>query len=249
MHPIIILFTFKNYIMRHLLIILALLSFNISSVFAQGNASIRGKIVDEKGIAMPWANVVTSAYGKTIGATTNDDGYFVLKPLPEGKYNITISFIGYGNYTLKGIELTNNQTYFTETIKMSMDNMLTGGEVVAQRPIDPDQTITKMTVNAEFLQTIPRSGGINGILRSISSDIQISSDNKIILRGSRPGNTTTIIDNVKSLGEASVPSLAIASISVYSGGVPVRYGDFTGGVVLIQTKGFFDYYYANKNKK
>lgn len=232
--------------MRHLILILALLSFNISSVLAQGNASIRGKIIDEKGIAMPWANVITQVYGNTIGTTTDDEGYFVLKPLPEGKYDITVSFIGYGNFTLKGIEISNNQTYFAKTIRMSKDNMLDGAEVVAQRPIDADQTITKMKINADILQTMPKSGGINGILRAISSDIQISADNKIILRGSRPGNTVTIIDNVKSMGEASVPSLAIASISVYSGGVPVRYGDFTGGVVLIQTKSYFDYYYANK---
>ena len=94
---------------------------------------------------------------------------------------------------------------------------------------------------------MPNGGNIAGILRSISSDIQVDNNNKVILRGSRPGNSITIIDDVKSMGDASVPSLAIGSVTVYSGGIPAKYGDFTGGVILIQTKSFFDYYYQYKD--
>jgi hypothetical protein len=46
------------------------------------------------------------------------------------------------------------------------------------------------------------------------------------------------VDNVKIIGELNVPAGAIAEIIVYSGGIPARYGDVTGGVVVITTKSY-----------
>jgi len=234
----------KNIVFIVLLVLIA----SLGNLFAQDNATIRGRVLDENGESLPGANIITEVYGNIKGTTTDMDGYFVLKPLPGGKYNITISFIGYANYTLKGIELSNEQIYFTKTIQMSNDSRLPTVTIAERKPIDPDQTITKMSIKSADLKNMPTGGSITGILRAISSDIQISKDNKIILRGSRPGNSITIVDDVKSIGDVSVPSLAIGSVTVYSGGVPAKYGDFTGGVVLIQTKSFFDYYYEYNNK-
>jgi len=232
--------------MKNLILIILLIG-SLNNVWAQENGTIRGKVVDENGQSLPLANIVTEVYGKIIGTTTDIDGYFVLKPLPEGKYDITVSFIGYSNYKLKGIEIDDGQVYFAKTINMSKDNMLVDVDVVARKPIDADQTITKIGIKAAELKTMPTDGSINSILRAISSDIQITKDNKVILRGSRPGNSITILDYVKSMGEVSVPSLAIGSITVYSGGVPAKYGDFTGGVILITTKNYYDYYYDFKD--
>ena len=39
-----------------------------------------------------------------------------------------------------------------------------------------------------------------------------------------------------------VPPDAINSMTVYTGGLPARYGDVTGGVVAIETKSYFDLY-------
>lgn len=234
--------------MKNLFFILLLsLIIGISNLVAQENGMIRGKILDENGVPLPQANIVTEVYGNLVGTVTDYDGNFSLKPLPEGKYDITVTFIGYNDYKLKGIEIDDGQVYFAKTINMSNNVRLVGVDVVARKPIDADQTITKLTIKSAELKTMPHGGSINGILRAISSDIQITKDNKIILRGSRPGNSITIIDHVKSLGDASVPSLAIGSVTVYSGGVPAKYGDFTGGVILITTKSFFDYYYEYKD--
>lgn len=32
----------------------------------------------------------------------------------------------------------------------------------------------------------------------------------------------------------------MSNIKVYTGGIPARYGDVTGGVVAVETKGYFD---------
>jgi len=49
------------------------------------------------------------------------------------------------------------------------------------------------------------------------------------------------VDGVK-LGArlSAVPNEAINSFSVYTGGVPAKYGDVTGGIVAIETKSYFD---------
>ena len=47
------------------------------------------------------------------------------------------------------------------------------------------------------------------------------------------------LDGMKITGSLpSVPSAGIARMDVYTGGVPAKYGDFTGGVVVIETKSY-----------
>ncbi|MBN2668964.1 MAG: carboxypeptidase-like regulatory domain-containing protein [Bacteroidales bacterium] len=222
--------------------VLTLMMFNVVLI-AQEKAMIKGRVLDDLGGPLPGANIVTKAYGKLMGTTTDNDGYFTLKPLPEGKYDLKITFVGMADYTLKAINVSNGQIYMVGTLKMQADNMLPAVVVSTKAVIDPDQTINKMEIRQDVLRTMPHSGGVLGIVRALSSDVQVDENNKIILRGSRPGNSITIVDGVKTLGEVNVPSVAISSVTVYSGGVPARYGDFTGGVVLIQTKSFFDFYY------
>jgi len=49
----------------------------------------------------------------------------------------------------------------------------------------------------------------------------------------------TFLDGVKIAGAVpNIPPSAISSVSVYTGGLPARYGDVTGGVVVIETKSY-----------
>ena len=67
----------------------------------------------------------------------------------------------------------------------------------------------------------------------------------LYFRGSRTENMASYIDGVKVSGAVPrVPPSAISSISVYTGGLPARYGDVTGGVVVIETKTYAEMYEA-----
>ncbi len=56
------------------------------------------------------------------------------------------------------------------------------------------------------------------------------------------------IDGVKQDDNLrGVPGSSIGSLTVYVGGVPAKYGDVTGGVVVIETKSYFDLYNQWKN--
>jgi hypothetical protein len=41
-------------------------------------------------------------------------------------------------------------------------------------------------------------------------------------------------------GDIGIPGQAIGSLKVYTGGVPARYGDLSGGVIVVETKSYFD---------
>ena len=75
---------------------------------------------------------------------------------------------------------------------------------------------------------------------SYTSDIQ-ESNNQMIVRGSRPGSSSVYVDGMKVSDETtSLPSMSIGSVEIYTGGIPAKYGDVTGGVVMMTMKGYFD---------
>lgn len=61
------------------------------------NRIVKGKVVDEQGKPMP--GVTVRIKGTQMGTSTNVDGYFEL-PIPEGKYSLIFSFIGFRNREL-----------------------------------------------------------------------------------------------------------------------------------------------------
>jgi outer membrane receptor protein involved in Fe transport len=63
----------------------------------------------------------------------------------------------------------------------------------------------------------------------------------MVVRGSRPGSSSVYIDGMKVSDEMStLPSLGIGSMEIYTGGIPAKYGDVTGGVIMMTTKSYFD---------
>jgi outer membrane receptor protein involved in Fe transport len=57
------------------------------------------------------------------------------------------------------------------------------------------------------------------------------------------------LDGVKiSGGVPRVPPSAISSVSVYTGGLPARYGDVTGGVIVFETRTYGEIHEAERRR-
>src|SRR5579883_1017945 len=82
------------------LILTLLLAAGIGSLFAQTqaiNGSIRGRITDPAGAAIPAATVTitNTATGYTRDVQSSDDGYYVIPNLPLGTYTVTFKKEGF----------------------------------------------------------------------------------------------------------------------------------------------------------
>src|ERR1700736_1236577 len=72
------------------------------------NGSIRGRVTDAAGAAVPLAKitVLNDATGFTRTASSEDDGYYVIPNLPLGTYTVTIQKEGFQTERHPGVSLT-----------------------------------------------------------------------------------------------------------------------------------------------
>jgi hypothetical protein len=226
--------------MKTLIFYLSLTILSIE-IFAQSGA-IHGKVFDSDGQALYSANVRLNSGGNIIGTTADFDGHFKIKPLDAGTYTVEVSFIGYQTKQINGVKVYNNQiTFLQDIVLKDSAEVLKQVDIIAYKNklIDVDAP-SKMTIPTELLIKSPGTKNPVMIARDYNSDIQVS-NNMMIVRGARPGSSSVYIDGVKSKDETStIPSLAIGSFEIYTGGIPAKYGDVTGGVIMMTTKGYFD---------
>jgi hypothetical protein len=223
-------------------ILLAVLM-GVSFCISAQNGAIYGKVLDEQEEPMYAVNisVINGAY--PTGSTTDFDGAFKVKPLDAGTYTVEVSFIGYHTSTIMEVKVTNNKITFLKDVQLKPDYILLGGvdviEYHTNKLIDPDEP-QKMVIDNELIIKTPGSKSPAMLARAYQSDVQVV-NNQMVVRGSRPGSSSVYIDGMKVSDEMStLPSLGIGSLEIYTGGIPARYGDVTGGVVMMTTKGYFD---------
>ncbi|MCB0768945.1 MAG: carboxypeptidase regulatory-like domain-containing protein [Flavobacteriales bacterium] len=222
-----------------------------SVLLAQSLGEIHGKVLDENGAPLFLANVSTDRGDGLIGTTTDEKGRFVLKPLVPGTYTVRISFVGMVTREVNAIQVNPDKITFLGEQVMASNTTLPEIEIVATRwlppLIDPEEP-SKITVIASQFKDNPLRKNPVAMLQSISPDIyKAPNSDELYFRGSRSGSMAYYIDGVKVTGGLSgVPPGSMASITVYTGGLPARYGDVTGGVVAIETKSYFDLYMQEK---
>jgi len=89
--------------MKRLLILLCL----FAAIGVQAQGCLKGTVTDAKtGEPLPFINVTVFQDGKQVHSGVTDwDGLFTIKPLPEGKYDVLISYIGYLPYKKEGVKI------------------------------------------------------------------------------------------------------------------------------------------------
>ena len=82
------------------------------SMFALAQSgSLKGKVTDtDTKEPVPFAQVVVKLGGKMVGGSTTDmDGNYTIKPIVPGKYDVEISFMGYGTQIIQGVLIYANK--------------------------------------------------------------------------------------------------------------------------------------------
>ena len=213
----------------------------LMSMFAVAQSgSLKGTVTDiDTKEPIPFAQVVVKLGGKVVnGGTTDMDGKYTIKPIAPGKYDVEISFMGYGKQIIQGVLIyANKERHLPIKLESSVKN-ITGVTIKAYVVplIDQDQTTQGGTLTKEQIDKMP---GRNANDMAVTIGGVFSNDNGKMggIRGARDGGTATFIDGVRVIGSSNLPKAAIEQVSVITGGTPAMYGDLTGGIVNITTRG------------
>lgn len=220
-------------------------------VFSQSFGEIHGRIIDDSGNPLPFANVIAYQGEKPIGTTANELGKFKIKPLNPGIYSLEISFIGYHQTSIREITVNPDEIRFLGDLKLIPNEVVISDDALVityrDKLIDPEET-SKITMRSGEIARSPMAKNPVGLVASMLSDVsQKPGTEELYFRGARSSSILYLIDGQKiTSGIGRFPGGAIGSISVYTGGLPAKFGDTTGGVVVIETKNYFDFYNERK---
>lgn len=215
------------------------------SIFGYAQNSIYGKITDTKN--QPLFGVEIYAPELHIGTTSDINGKYELKNLPNKATEIVFSFIGF-NEIHKKIELNNNQLQLD--IKLDEESFSLD-EILISTPFNKLQSDNVMKVEYAKVKELKQKGGVTLIegLETIAGVSQISTGTGIgkpVIRG-LSGNRVLIytqgvrLENQQFGDEhgLGINQAGIESVEVIKGPASLLYGsDALGGVIYFNPEKF-----------
>lgn len=212
--------------------------------FAQNTfGDIIGTFVDpEKKEGVFGARVVTTRGEQVFGAYTNEEGRFRISAIPAGSYKVFfITAEGDTTVAPEIVDVAPDGYGNTGIVVQTKVTEIDGGVIVLSGPpslrlgVTPEIKLTKKDI-----QHMSVKFNAKQIVASMTSDVKLTDDGQLIFRGARKGDVINYIDGVKMNDVQNVPSAALGYVMVYSGAIPAKYGDTTGGVVVMETLSYFD---------
>ncbi len=223
--------------MKRQLLLLFLL-FASTLTFAQ--TVLEGKVTDpDEDEPLIGATVALYKGGTFVNGTTTDfDGNYRFSNIDPSTYDIEINYTGYPPKKLTGIPVKAGQTNNAD-VEMSAGVNLTEIVVVGYTVplIDKDNTTSGQTVTSEEIKNLP-TRNINQIASIAAGATSSDEGGDINIRGSRSNGTDYYIDGIRVSGaSALIADSEIEQLQVITGGLEARYGDVTGGIISITSKG------------
>ena len=228
--------------LTNLRLILTVILLSTGFALAQtGAGSIKGQILDkESGDPIPFAKIAVFQNGQQKAVSKTDfDGKFLITQLAPGEYDLEVRFVGYQPIRQEGIIVNSDKYTVLPDIEMgSSAEMLDVVEVIHYEVplIDKDGGASGATVTRDDIAKMPTRSA-QGIATTVGGVYSSEGSGALSIRGTRSDATYYFIDGIKVRGSSALPKSAIQEVSVITGGVPANYGDVTGGIVSITTRG------------
>ena len=231
------------------------LFFLTGTLFAQTNGVITGKITDaETGEALIGVNVLLE--GTLRGSASDIDGTYTIKAVPPGTYNIVATYIGFDKKRIENIKVTLNKT-IDLNFTMSME-ILEGKEVMVTAKADKNNETIMLkerkkavaVTNAVSAEAISRAGSGNAAdaMKQVTG-ASVVDGKYVYVRGLGDRYTSVqlngaelpSVDPYKRAGAIDlIPANMVNNIVTVKSFTPDKPGDFSGGVVDVETKDFPD---------
>lgn len=217
-----------------------------TAAWGQGSyGEVVGNVVEKKsGLAVFGAHVYILDQGQKYQTTTNADGRFRISAIPAGTYTLNIRYFGDTMSNIP-VQVPMDGFYNADIIRfesgvleiLAVDVVANDGSIKLEYGELPIKELT-----ADEIDKSPSKFNVKGLVTSMSSEVRMTEDGELVFRGARKGDMIYLMDGVKSSDVGNVPGCAIGRMMVYTGGLPAKYGDTLGGVVVMETKSYFDLY-------
>ncbi len=222
--------------MNRLLLILSFFLVGWTGLTAQ--TTIEGKVKDkESNEPILFGSVALYRGGVLITGTETDfDGNYTIADVQPGTYDMEASYVGYNPQRITGIVIsagrTNRVNFDMSTDAVLMETV----EIIEYKVplIEIDNTTQGTTVTAEKIRSLPTKQ-INAIAAT-AAGISSRDGGDISIRGSRSNETVYFLDGVRVTGDM-IPQSEIEQLQVVVGGVEARYGDVSGGIISLTSRG------------
>ncbi|MDR0802856.1 carboxypeptidase regulatory-like domain-containing protein [Fluviicola sp.] len=232
--------------LRKLNLLFASILLTVTYGYSQsGLGTIRGSVIDKSSKeAIYDCIIVVKQNGTVKGNTTTDmDGKFQLNSLTPGSYDVEISNPGEGYQptAIKGVVVNADRITFLDNTVLGLPvdaKEIEEVVVVAYKVplINKDGGPSGATVTREDISRMPTrsAAGVASTVGGVQTD---EGSGNISVRGSRSDGTYFFIDGIKVRGSSNLPKSSIEEVSVITGGLPANYGDVTGGIIAVTTRG------------
>ena len=234
------------------LILVSLLFLSSYSFSQSGLGTVKGLVKDEvSGEPLPISKVLLMQNGTIKGAANTDfDGKFQINGVLPGVYDVEVrNQDGYQPGVTTGVNISPDKITFLDNLVLSKPKSvldIAEIKVTAYKIplIDKDGGASGATIGREDIARLPvRSAA--GVASSVGGVNTNEGSGAISVRGSREDGTYFYIDGIKVRGSANLPKSALEEVSVITGGVPANYGDVTGGIISVTTRGPSSIYFGS----
>lgn len=233
---------------RLLFISLIMLSFTASAQ----KGFVRGKVTDaETGEGMIGATV--SKVGTTIGTTVDFDGNFSLS-LEPGVHNLEFKFISYQTKVVEGIEVKAGEATVIDVVLGISNTQLEEVIVTAEQAKDTEAAILTLQKRSANLldgmstQTFRKTGDsdLSSAMKRVTG-VSVQGGKYVYVRGLGDRYTRTMLNKMSIPGldpdrnDVQIdifPTNILENVVVYKTFTPDLPGDFTGGVIDVETKSY-----------
>ena len=229
------------------LILTTLFFFLTGSVaFAQEDNSIKGFVYEEStGEPMMFTNVYLK--GTTFGGATNENGYFNINRIPDGRYTLLITSVGYDTisetFNLSKGQSINRKYYMKETSQKLETVTITADKIEART----ETKTSVITVTPKTITKIPSVGGQADFAQylQVVPGVIFTGDQggQLYIRGGSPIQNKVLLDGMvvynpfHSIGLFSVfDTDIIRNADVYTGGFGAEYSGRISSIMDISTR-------------
>ena len=186
-----------------------------TSIFAQTEPALRGRVIDREGGIIEYANVViTNSENRTIASTTVSNGLFQIKSIPQGEYFISILLVGYEPHVSEQIALGGNNIDLGTIVMQEIENGLEEITVTT----DKNRIVYKLDrKKIDASSALAAAGGTAADVLRTTPSVRIDADGGVSFRGST--NFMIYVDGKQSVLEgtqalAQIPATSIADIEI-----------------------------------